>query len=384
MTRTDPDIAAVRHLPPGLPEPTDEAVSRTWYAISARRAMRGRSRSRIRFLVPVTAAVLVAGLAVGSAVVFAPGDGGKPPIQAGRGGNPPTSPEAAAVLDRPIDVRVAMDRLIAAGASATPMPLRAGQLIYVHTAEILAASSAAGQAGQTQPPPKTRGTGQSAPASKSIGGGQPGAPQPGGAATSTALAPEDHHMWLDPQGMIALGIVRNGEDMTKGPKADHEAQVAEARHRLAADGPSLAQPTPQWLAALPTDPAELRARLVAAIGENKWSEEHRLVSALGDLFWMAEPVLTPEVRVALYRVLAGIDGLTAAEVSIDGRKLYAVRHTERQSADDLLFDPITGRAVGRGSAVVDDSRAGPARPGGPWTYRALWTYAIVSAVGRTQ
>lgn len=105
------------------------------------------------------------------------------------------------------------------------------------------------------------------------------------------------------------------------------------------------------------------------------------MDALGTLFWSAEPVLTPQVRVALYRVLAGIDGLTATKIFVDGRTLYVFRHAERRSADDLLFDPLTGRAVGRGStAVTDDEPASSIGPG----YQALWTYAIVDQVGQTR
>lgn len=371
MTRTDPDVAAVRQLPPGLVEPTDASVSRTWHAVTARRAVRERPRTRLRFLIPVTAALVVSGLAVGAAVLFAPGGSGAP-LPPG-GGGAPLQPGAAPVLGGAIEVSAAMDRLIASGASASPLPVADGQLIYVHTQELATAVGAEAETGQGEVAPK------------SSGAGRPGAQTAGGGTGQTLPAPENHQMWLDPQGMIALGIVRNGEDLTKGPKANHEAQVAEARQRLAAAGPSLFQPTPPWLAALPTDPARLRAQILAGIGENKWSEEHRLVTALGDLLWVAEPVLTPQVRVALYRVLAGVDGLTAAEISIDGRAFYAFRHAEAHSADDLLFDPLTGRAAGRGSAAMDDGpQASPAPPVGPGTYQSLWTYAIVARVGQTQ
>jgi hypothetical protein len=55
MSRNEPDVAAVRDLPPGLPEPTDESISRTWYTIGRRQTVRKATR-RLRRFIPVTAA----------------------------------------------------------------------------------------------------------------------------------------------------------------------------------------------------------------------------------------------------------------------------------------------------------------------------------------
>ncbi|GAB2576958.1 hypothetical protein Aab01nite_12280 [Paractinoplanes abujensis] len=59
MSRTDPDLIAVRELPPGVAEPSDEAVARVWHKIAARPAPR---RSTRRLWVPITAAAAVMAL----------------------------------------------------------------------------------------------------------------------------------------------------------------------------------------------------------------------------------------------------------------------------------------------------------------------------------
>jgi hypothetical protein len=212
----------------------------------------------------------------------------------------------------------------------------------------------------------------------------------GGDPARGTLSRENHEMWLDPQGMIMLGIVSNGEDLTQGPKSDHAGQVAQARAQLATDGPSLLLPTPQWLAQLPTDPAALRGELLADIGESKWSDDHTLVTALGDLLWTSEPLVGPQARVALYRVLAGVEGLTATETVVENRQVYAIGHSENGVIDELLFDRTTGAAVGRRSGLEGEAAAGvtvtpaagveaPADPG--ITAQSVWTHRIVAAVG---
>ena len=71
MSRFDPDVVAVRDLPPGRLEPSAESVSRTWRTITRRLASRG-SRLRRRWLVPVIAAA-VAALVMGGWPCSSPG-----------------------------------------------------------------------------------------------------------------------------------------------------------------------------------------------------------------------------------------------------------------------------------------------------------------------
>ncbi|MFI7576424.1 hypothetical protein [Micromonospora sp. NPDC049497] len=112
MRGSEPDIMAVRDLPPGRPEPTDESVTRTWHTITRRSAVR-RSRFR-RWLVPAAAAGLVAVLAVGAAVLLAPTRQETPPA--------------------PLTARQVMDQLIEKAAGIEPVAVPAGQILYVRTA----------------------------------------------------------------------------------------------------------------------------------------------------------------------------------------------------------------------------------------------------------
>jgi hypothetical protein len=376
MKINEPDIIAVREMPTGLPEPTDESVSRTWYAVTRRQAAADAPRRRRRALVPVAAAAVVLGLAAGGAALFAPA------------GDPDSDTPVAALpaAGTPIDARAALDALTAAGRTAAAAPLAAGQLIYVHTEGVTASYNVGSDNG--------------------------------------TIGREDHEMWLDPQGMIALKITRDGEDMMDGasekvPAAggaitdaqetdpqetdpqetdpqkkaalekklgDPEAEIAQLRQELADNGPSAIRPTPAWLAGLPADPAAVRALLLGDTGVNKWSDDHRLFTAVSDLLINAEPILAPATRTALYGALGTISELTALDTTAEGLRVYAIRHTENGSIDELLFDPASGRFLGRGSG--HESLPAPAAAGGieppvdaGISYRAVSTYKIVSAAG---
>lgn len=348
----EPDIVAVRDLPPGRVEPTDESVSRAWHALTRRQATPEPARARRRWLVPVAAAGVVLGLAVTGAALFAPG--------------PADTPTAGLpTAGTPIDPYAALDALAAAGSTARPAPLAAGQLIYVHT--------------------------QGVTSSYGIG------------SDTATMGREDHEVWLDPQGMIALSVFRDGVDLTApetGPVTDPKEkvalegklgnppdQIAEQRAALAENGPSVYQPTPAWLAALPPDPVALRAELLRGLDRGKWSADHDLFRAVGDLLSAAEPIVTAEVRVGLYRALAQVGNLTALDTTAEQRRVVAIRHTENGAVDEILFDPDTGRFLGRGAGRTDAPRAEPVGgvepPVDPGVdYRAVGTFKIVSAVGR--
>ena len=122
------------------------------------------------------------------------------------------------------------------------------------------------------------------------------------------------------------------------------------------------------------------------MGENKWSDDHRLFSAVSDLMVSAEPLLEPATRTALYGALGTVDRLTALDTTAEGLRVYAIRHTENGSIDEILFDPATGRFLGRGSGNEDTpppaSAGGIEPPVDPGiSYRAVSAYEIVSAVG---
>lgn len=335
MSRTDSDITAIRELPPGLAEPTDESVARTWHRLASRRVAFDRPRSR--FLVPITAAAVVTGLAIGAAVVFAPSSlpfgspatGGK----TAEANLAPAAPEAVAALHA----------LAEAAAGSTAASVAPGQLIYVKHDGWAASFRLPGNEG--------------------------------------VIGPQQRELWVDPQGMIVLSIKADG--VTAGEEVD------QARERLVEEGPSLSQPTPQWLASLPTDPATLLAELRGAMGEeDAWSTDHQVWTAMQEFYSNAELLLSPQVRAALLRAFTGLRGITSSEVTIDGRRLVAIRHTEQGNGDEILFDPATGQAVGRrslsfhGDVTLVPPSPGPTLDQGV-TYQSTWTQTVVATVGAT-
>lgn len=308
MSRQDLDLAAVRELPPGVPEPTEESVARTWHQITARNA-RQPVRPWARLLVPVMAAAVVAGLAVGGAVVFRSGEaplgfgspGGSKTSDVNRA---PASPEAVAALNA----------LATAASTQTAATLQPGELIQVDH----------------------RGWAANI--------------DPNGA--SGTLEPQAGRMLFDPNGMTMVtdGSVPSAKGGPNEPSRE----------------PSFAFPTPEWLAALPTDPDQLRERLRGEMGdEDAWSTDHQVWSTMQEFYLRTDLLLGPELRAGLLRAFTGLRGLTTTDVTIDGRELVAIRHTERLSGDEILFDPTTGLAVGRRSISLDPNLVVAPPEGGP-------------------
>lgn len=354
MSRDDSDIIAVRDLPPGRPEPTDESVSRTWHRITVERRKAG-TRAPSRILVPAMAATLVAGLVVGGAVVFRPGGGG---LEAGdpsaeKSVEPnltPAPPETVAALNALAD---------AAARGPAAAAVRPGQYIFVRHDGWAATFNANGGGA------KSDGGTSSTPPEATLGEGR--------------MVRQLREIWFDPQGMIAMSITDGHTAFGNDPASERAA--------FDRSGPSILRPTPEWLAALPTDPDELRARLRGFFGgESSWSTDYALWDMLQNLYMNSGLVMTPAVRAALLRSFTGLLGITSGEVTIAGRRLVAVRHTERRSGLEILFDPATGSAVGRRSLTVgSDLKVAPA-PGAPTldpgvTYQATWTQKVVDAVG---
>lgn len=343
MSRDDSDIIAVRDLPPGRPEPTDESVSRTWHHITAaRRPARARATSRI--LVPAMAAVLVAGLVVGGALVFRPGaellDFGSPSgDKSAEPNRAPTPPQTVAVLH-------ALAEAAAHGPAA--VQVRPGQYIFVHH-DGWAAGFQATVEGNGAPPQEGR------------------------------IERQIREMWFDPQGMVTMSVTDGQVNLGADPSAERGA--------FERQGPSLNWSTPEWLASLPTDPAQLRAELRELTGDGgAWSTDHALWSTLQELYLRADLVLSPEVRAALLLSFTGLRGLTSSDLTVDGRRLVAVRHTERGTGDEILFDPATGQAVGRRTVSPDPDVTLTAPADAPKLdpgvlYQATWTQKVVAAVG---
>lgn len=315
MSRFDPDVLAVRDLPPGRPEPTDESVSRTWHAVTRRLATR-RSRSR-RWLVPIAAAGVVA-LVVAGAALFAPD----------RHRTPPT----------PLTPQQVMDQLIGRAAGIEPVPVPAGRLLYV----------------------RTLSTASREPAAQTL------------------------ETWFDGETIMPQRIRVDGKDTPIDTPPDKPGSVAEDNRNIVARGGDWYFPTPRWLADVPTDPVALRARLdeetFGSFTRPRFLPEGGPMPSLATMFSRSEPRLPPELRVGLYRMIAGLDGLTVSEVIVDGRRCWAVGQVgDGGLTVSLLFDAETARVIGQ--RRVGSRVAGP--KGGSPRYdldavrQSVWTFAVV-------
>ncbi|GII29358.1 CU044_5270 family protein [Planotetraspora mira] len=110
--------------------------------------------------------------------------------------------------------------------------------------------------------------------------------------------------------------------------------------------------SPAALSALPDDPAALKAYLVRKhkdTGGLEGRNDYLFNSA--DALVLELPV-TPEVRAAAYKLIAGLDGITSLGTVTDqhGRKGVAVAYTRRGDAGAraqtrLIIDPRTGHAL---------------------------------------
>lgn len=346
MKLTEPDLLAVRELPPACAEPSDEAKSRTWYLLTQRRQRAEAPRTLRRVLLPVGAAAVVVAVAAGVMTVVGGGGGAEvaaPKIDLIKAthqdvpSDGSTTPEAVAALNELADV--------AELSADTPLP--EGSLIYVDS-HGWAVSIESDNTGTMRYRPRTD--------------------------------------WFDPQGMIWLKGMAGNDDLGDGPYADREGNMARARQFLVDSGPGIRMPTPQWLASLPTDPEQLLAVLRESVGEHTtWSVDEQLWDEMGGLYSRCELTLSPRLRAALLRAFTGMDGLTVGEVDIDGWKLVSIRHTEHNAIHEILFDPVNGRAVGRrslvgeGFTIVNDS--GPRFEPNNVLSHSIWVQAFVDEVG---
>ncbi|WP_020522559.1 hypothetical protein [Catelliglobosispora koreensis] len=305
------------------PQPTDESVTRTWYRITQLEAKR-HSISRRRFLIPVAGAALTV-LAAGSIFSIVGNSGDAPRYLAGT----------------PLELGPTLDALAAVAAQTPPIVLPDGKIVYTEIRGWAAKLSVNGNTGE--------------------------------------LETQARQMWLDPNGGTPLRLEADGADLLSGPRAGG------ATNEPAAE-PGVRFPTLAWLASLPTEPSALLAALRASTGtHDKWSVDQQLWDAMGGLYTSHEIALSPTLRAALFRSYKGINGLAAREITFDGRPLVAIRFVENDYGQEILFDPLTGRAVGRSSLHFGDiniTRPSSAPADGPvaepaLTYIAVWTQQLV-------
>ncbi|MFF5205317.1 CU044_5270 family protein [Streptosporangium sp. NPDC000396] len=113
------------------------------------------------------------------------------------------------------------------------------------------------------------------------------------------------------------------------------------------------QPSYARLGAWPTDPAQVRAKIVADTGE----EPLRIWSSLKGL--VAESVVRPSLGAALYQVAAGLDGIVLIPDAVDaaGRSGLAVAMDEGDGTrSELIFDRRTYHYLGERTVNTRDRK----------------------------
>jgi hypothetical protein len=187
-----------------------------------------------------------------------------------------------------------------------------------------------------------------------------------------------HENWYSPQGLTSARL-RITEDASRTPLTPADAEAARKlgydltpSPRVEEHGPASGyepptgctacgvtrdpgewyQPTPEYLASLPTDPARLLAKVRQDVGDqNKHSADQEVFTAILDLLRVAAPIVPPEVRAALYQAVALIPGVERIDgrVELGGRQGVAIGRVNDPTADDtvreeLVFD-ISGREL---------------------------------------
>ncbi|WP_188192692.1 CU044_5270 family protein [Nonomuraea sp. SYSU D8015] len=143
------------------------------------------------------------------------------------------------------------------------------------------------------------------------------------------------------------------------------------------------QPAYARLAAWPTDVAQVRAKLAAQAGGDRlrmWSDLKTLAT---------ESVVRPSLSAALFRVAAGLDGITLVPDAVDvaGRPGVAVAMDEGDGTrSELIFDRRTYRYLGERTVNIRDIEVKPGKgvvtplPAGEATGSAVLAVELTGAL----
>jgi hypothetical protein len=136
-------------------------------------------------------------------------------------------------------------------------------------------------------------------------------------------------------------------------------------------------PTRAEFAAWPTSPAKLRALLVSQAGQTVGLDINGVTLTADDLVfqeatsWLWNPLLSPALRSAMYKVLAATPGVTVKTGTTDqaGRPV-----TEISRADSFAGEESTFESPGTGAVLEQDFS-----DGGPAVYASVTGYATLPA-----
>jgi hypothetical protein len=170
-------------------------------------------------------------------------------------------------------------------------------------------------------------------------------------------------------------LARYGTDYTKVSTSTFDPATSPKRTSGPAPEPGLDNPTPAYLASLPTDPGQLLAMLRTTVGNDR--EVFKEGAALST---MADALLSPELRAALYQALAMVPGVERIPGTVDlaGRPGVAIAHSARGMRTELVIDPASSRMLGFRMVQLTDADGVPA---GTVIYSATADQKIVDRVG---
>ncbi|WP_433080490.1 hypothetical protein ACQP1P_43260 [Dactylosporangium sp. CA-052675] len=321
MSTDDHDLLALREFRRALDTPPEGVLAKGRYRLAGGEYRPPTRRRQWLLATAGAAAALAVVVGAGVAVQHAggpAGTGGQAPAErpAATGsptdGGPPEIPIAIGTR-APLNAEVsgdggathakavaAMDRLADAGASAQPMPVPAGQVLYVKTYNL-------------------------------AGGNQ------------TYI----HELWMDPATMVTLRVRR-----TDGTQTMDVPSTAEEIDRAAALPAGMHRPTAQFVAGLPTDPGQLLTYW------RQWAQTEYPGRPADAMIWKdafelidySEPFWTPPQRAVIYKALAKMPDVKATTARI-GDRPYDLVCMDREpngsgSVDCWLFDSATGRHAG--------------------------------------
>lgn len=120
----------------------------------------------------------------------------------------------------------------------------------------------------------------------------------------------------------------------------------------------------QQIAALPTDPDRLRRWAygltdnIEGAGSTEHAEVYGILEGL-----VSDNVLPPDLKAAIFRALKQVPGVMVDAVEVNGRRVYALGHTDDWLRQELLLDAESYDYVGQSGTVVRDTTISPEKAG---------------------
>lgn len=214
-------------------------------------------------------------------------------------------------------------------------------------------------------------------------------------STTQVWMPADwHDTWLVRQGStgarqwiygseeqaLAEGLAKDG---TPTVDPDYRGACAAYFTNVCTGPGSWQTPTEDWIAALPTDAADMYSKLYRdSEGHGQSQESEMLVQATDAL---KTGLLPAKVRATLYRAMAMIGGVTISDnaVNLDGHTGTGFTVDSPWIRDETIIDPKTGDYIGTREIVLKDDPTNHLKAGTLLGYTAV-SSTIVATLGSTK